>query len=353
LTLKNADAPHIHFRENTRLVMGDPIITMLGPYAMAVYYYGLRALLLLLVSVGTAVLTDALCVLVSGKKQNPRDLSAIITGMIIPLMMPATIEYWIVAAAAVFAIAIAKHPFGGTGHNVFNPAAAGFSFAVICFGAKMFTYPLPGALNSPVFSLVKLPLFGAAPESVFGVSPAFTLSLGGVPAFDLVDMAFGNYPGPMGATNILVLLTCLLYLVFRRRVSWVTPLCFFFAASAFAYLFPRIEGGELTPELRLSSVALELMAGMLLFGGVFLLGDPVTTPKRGWSKAAFALVAGVAAMLFRRFSTLEENFPFAMLFMNATAWGFDMVGEWIASIVRRRRVEGIGGQKLQKTAPGA
>jgi electron transport complex protein RnfD len=333
--------------------MGDPIIAMLGPYAMAVYYYGIRALLLLLVSVGTAVLMDALCVMISGKKQNPRDLSAIITGMIIPLMMPATVEYWMVAAAAVFAIAVAKHPFGGTGHNVFNPAAAGFSFAVICFGARMFTYPLPGALNSPAISLIKLPLFEAAPESVFGVSPAFTLALGGMPAYDLVDMAFGNYPGPMGATNILVLLTCLLYLVFRRRVSWVTPFCFFLAAAAFALLFPRIESSEITPLLRLNSLAYELMSGMLLFGGVFLLGDPVTTPKRGWSKAAFALVAGVAAMLFRRFGNLEESFPFAMVLMNATAWGFDMSGERVASFVRRRRVENIGGQKLQKTAPGA
>jgi electron transport complex protein RnfD len=320
---------------------------------MAVYYYGLRALLLLLASVGAALLMEALCVMISGKKQNPRDLSAVVTGMIIPLMMPATVEYWVVVAAAAFAIAVAKHPFGGTGHNVFNPAAAGFSFAAICVGAKMFEYPLPGALNSPAISLVKLPLFEAAPESVFGVSPAFTLALGGRPAYDIVDMAFGNYPGPMGATNILVLLTCLLYLVFRRRVNWVAPFCFFAAAAAFAYLFPRIEGSELTVLLRLSSVAFELMSGMLLFGGVFLLGDPVTTPKRGWSKAAFALVTGVAAMLFRRFGNLEESFPFAMLFMNAAVWGFDMAGESAASFVRRRRVENIGGQKLQKTAPGA
>ncbi len=204
--------------------MGDAIIAMSVIYAMAVYYYGLRASVLLLVSVSASVAADALCVLVSGRRQNPRDLSAIVTGMVLPLMMPATIDYWIAAVAALFAIVVAKHPFGGTGHNIFNPAAAGFSFVAICFGSRLFTYPLPSALNTSAlgFSLVKLPLSGLPPESVWGVSPAFTLALGGIPAYGMVDMAFGNFPGPMGATNILVLLTCLLYLVLRRRVSWVT-----------------------------------------------------------------------------------------------------------------------------------
>jgi electron transport complex protein RnfD len=354
LILKRADAPHIRYHENTRLVMGDAIISMLIIYAMALYYYGLRAALLMLVSVASAVACDALCVLLSGGRQNPRDLSAIVTGMIIPLMTPATIDYWIVAVAAVFAIAVAKHPFGGTGHNVFNPAAAGFSFIAICFGERLFSYPLPGALNASLdLSLVKLPLTGAMPENIQGLSPAFTLARGGIPAFDLVDMSFGNFPGPMGATNILVLVTCLLYLVLRHRVSWVTPFFFFLTAAAFAFAFPRFGGVELTMFARLYSVAVELMSGMLLFGGVFLLGDPVTTPKRGWSKAAFAAFAGVVAMLFRQFGNLEEGLPFAVLFMNATVWGFDMIGERIASIVRRRRAnENISGKKLQKTTPG-
>lgn len=339
MNLNTYDAPHIRHHESTRVVTGDAILTMLIIYVMAVYYYGARASMLLLVSVSTALAADIICVLLAGKKPNRRDFSAIVTGMILPLLMPASIDYLIVVAAAVFAICIAKHPFGGVGNNVFNPAAAGFAFVAICFGDKLFTYPMP---------FTHIPVFGKF-DTVAGISPAFTLSLGGIPTYDIIDMALGNFPGPMGATNIVVLLTCLLYLVSRNTVRWVTPFSFFLTVVAFAFLFPRIGGGmDFSLSLRLQSVMFEMMSGMLLFSGIFLLGDPVTTPKRGWSKAAFAVTAGVAVMLFRWFGNFEDEAPFAILLMNATVWGFDMVGERVASFVRRRRFENIRRKKVQK-----
>lgn len=343
MKLETYDAPHIRYNETTRVVMGDAILTMLIIYGMAVYYYGYRAVALLLVSVAVAVVTGTLCVLAVGNVPNPRDLSAVVTGMILPLIMPVTIEYWVLAIAAAFAILVAKHPFGGTGNNVFNPAAAGFAFVTICFGDKIFTYPTPTPGEW-------IPVIGEI-TSIPGVSPAFTLGLGGIPKYDLGDMVFGNFPGPMGATNILVILACLLYLVSRNTIRWVTPLCFFVAAAGFAFLFPRIgDGIGMTTTLRFYSIAYEFMSGILLFGGVFLLGDPVTTPKRGWSKAAFAISTGVAVMLFRRYGKLEEGLPFAVLLMNATVWGFDMVGERVASAIRRKRFEAIGGKSIQKKA---
>lgn len=344
LNLNAYDAPHIRHHETTRVVMGDAILTMLIIYVMAVYYYGARASMLLLVSVATAIITDVLCILMAGKKPNRRDFSPIVTGMLLPLLMPASIDYAIVVAAAFFAICIAKHPFGGVGHNVFNPAAAGFAFAAICFGDKLYTYPLP---------FTDIPVFGKF-DVVTGVSPAFTLTLGGTPSYDIVNMALGNFPGPMGATNIVVLLTCLLYLVSRNTVRWVTPLSFFITVAGFAFLFPRIGGGlDLSLSLRLNSIMFEMMSGMLLFGGIFLLGDPVTIPKRGWSKVAFAVMAGVAVMLFRWFGNFEEEIPFAILLMNATVWGFDMLGERAASVVRRRKFENISRKKIQENPPVA
>lgn len=344
MSLNAYDAPHIRHHENTRVVMGDAILTMLIIYVMAVYYYGARAIVLLLVSVGTAIVADVLCVLLSGRKPNRRDLSPIVTGMILPLMMPASIDYFIVVMAVIFAICVVKHPFGGVGHNVFNPAAAGFAFAAICFRDKLFAYPLP---------FTDIPLTGKF-EVVTGISPAFTLSLGGIPTYDIVDMALGNFSGPMGATNIVVLLTCLLYLVSRNTVRWVTPFSFLLTTAAFAFMFPRIgDWLGLSLSVRVQSVIFEMMGGMLLFGGIFLLGDPVTTPKRGWSKAAFAVMAGVAAMLFRRFGNFEEEIPFAILLMNATVWGFDMIGERVASIVRRRKLERIRRKKIQKSPSNA
>ena len=317
------DAPHIRYPESTRAVMLDMVLCLLFLYAMAYYYYGIRALMLGAFSVLVCVIADMLCVLFAGGRPNMRDLSPVITGMLIPLMMPASVLFRMVLAAAVFAIVVAKHPFGGMGHNVFNPAAAGLSFAIICFTGRLFAYPLP---------LTKLG-FALPAELLTTRSPGYTLNLGGIPKLDFVDMLLGNFSGPMGATNILVILACLLFLVFRGTVHWSTPLSFFATVCAFAFLFPRADIAGL------SSLHLEIMSGMLLFGGVFLLGDPVTSPKRLWSKVLYGIMAGILVMLFRRFGNLEEEFTFALLLMNAAVWGFDIIGESLAGRIRRRKLE--------------
>lgn len=333
MKLETRPAPHIRYRESTRTVMGDAVLVLLILYAMAFFYYGWRASALGAFSVAVTYCADMLCVLAAGKRPNLRDLSPLVTGMLIPLFMPASIPYGAVAVAAVVAIVAAKHPFGGVGHNVFNPAAAGLAFATICYSEAMFSYPLP---------LQKLPVILGETEVTGGVSAAFTLMLGGVPKDELLDMALGNFAGPMGATNILVILACLLYLVFRNTVRWEMPAAFFATVSLYAFCFPRVRAG------RLESVALELVSGMLLLGGVMMLGDPVTTPKRDLSKVAYGVVSGVMVMLFRSFGNLEEGFPFAILLMNAAVWGFDMLGERVYSILRRRGREAVGDKKIPK-----
>lgn len=347
MILKPHDAPHIRHNENTRVLMIDAILAMLFLYGMAYFYYGPRVLVLGAAGLLTALACDILGVLFARRKLNTRDFSPIVTGMLLPLFFPAAIDYHVVVAGAVFAILVAKHPFGGVGHNVFNPAAAGFSFAAICFPDKVFAYTAPS---------VYLPLAGPI-ETPFVNSPAFTLSLGGVPRLELVDMLLGSFPGPMGATNILVLIACLLYLLFRRTVRWQTPVFFLLSVAFVSFAFPRggeglttLSGAEIAAHelifqgeqvaldftARATMTAYEMMSGCLLLGAIFLLGDPVTTPKRDWSKIAFGIVSGVMAMLFRRYGGFEEAVPFAVLLMNASVWGFDMVGERLAHLLRSR-----------------
>jgi electron transport complex protein RnfD len=301
-------------------------------YAMAFYYYGPRVLALLAVSAVTSCLCELLAVLISRKRINHRDLSPLVTGMLLPLLMPASIDYSVVIVAAAFAILVAKHPFGGTGHNVFNPAAAGYSFAAICFTEAMFLYPQPREWL-PVLGKI-----GEMADITLTNSPAFTLQLGGVPKYELVEVLLGNYPGPMGATNILVILACLLYLMFRNTVRWEIPV-FFFAAASVTVFLAQLSG--LAPRegwmTALEVLPYELCSGVFLLGGVYMMGDPVTSPKRDWSKIAYAVTAGILVMLFRRFGGMEEGFTFAILLMNAAVWGFDMLGERVASLIRRRR----------------
>ena len=175
-------------------------------------------------------------------------------------------------------------------------------------------------------------------------SPAYTLMLGGVPQYDAIDMLLGKYPGPMGATNILVLAACLLYLVFRGTVRWSMPVSFFATVALLAWFFPRSAAGGV------ASVGYELATGLLLFSGIFLLGDPVTTPKREMSKIAFGIAAGIAAMIFRHVGSIEEEITFAILAMNAMVWGFDMTGERIAGFFRRKRLGLRKDTKIQKKA---
>jgi len=99
---------------------------------------------------------------------------------------------------------------------------------------------------------------------------------------------------------------------------------------------------------RLSTMMYETMTGTILFGGVFMLTDPVTSPQRSWSKVLYGAACAVVLLLFRRFSTLQENFVFVLLFLNGMVWLFDIIGERIAGIIRRKRFEPVRDQKIQK-----
>lgn len=323
MQLKKHNAPHIKTKESNRTVMGDAIIALLPLYLMALYFYGARAVMLGLVSVLTCLAADIVCIKLRGAPINPRDFSAVVTGMIIPLLLPASIPYYIVITGGLFAIIFVKQAFGGVGQNLFNPAAAAFALIAVSWGDKAFLYPIP---------LQKLEVFGEVTAKLID-GPAHTLKLGGVPAFNALDMLTGNFAGPMGATNILVLGTCFIYLVFRKTVSWQTPVTFMATAALIAFFFPRvpITGG--------SSVVLELLSGSLMFGAVFMLTEPVTSPKRGLSKYIYGAVAAVVTMLFRRFGGYEETIMFAVLMMDAFAPIIDRLSESILRILRRVNFE--------------
>lgn len=331
MRFERKNAPHIRFPEASRTLMINVLLALAVLYVMATFYYGPRALALGLASLLAATLTDFICLFIYGKRFNYRDLSPMVTGLILPLLMPASIPFHIPVIAAVFAIFIVKHPFGGTGHNLFNPAAGGFAFVAVCFPQQMFLYPSP---------MEYLPLF---PDSlVLGTSPAFSLSIGGEPGYDIVTMALGNMPGPMGATNILVLLAALIFLMSRRTVQWETPVFFLLTAALIAFWFPR------APVSSTLSVLYELMSGMLLFGAVFLLGDPVTLPKRDWARVLYGIVAAIIVMVFRRVSSLEESFVFSLLFMNAFVWLFDLLAERAVGLLRRKKFETLRTSEVQE-----
>ncbi len=301
------DAPHIRHSDNTKTVMGDVIISLLPLYFMAFSFYGWRVVTLMLTSIISCVAAELLSVAVAGRRINLRDFSSVVTALIIPLMMPASASYGMVIATGVFAIIVAKQPFGGTGENLFNPAAAGLAFATACWPNRMFAYPL-------IFE--ELPILGQIAAKTAN-SAAYALKLGGIPTTDFRDMFLGVRGGPMGATNILIILACLLYLSYRKTVRLVQPASFIAAAALVAFCFPRVDVSSV------ASVLFELMSGSLLFGAVFMFSDPVTSPKRPGSQMAYGAIGGLAAMLFRHFGGFEQTVVFAILLMNALVPLFD------------------------------
>lgn len=324
------NAPHVRAYGSVSSLMGDMIIALLPLYLMAYFFYGARALLLGAIGVLTAVITEGALLLITYRKINIRDISSIVTGLIIPLLMPATVPFYVVIAATAVAIAVVKFPFGGTGNNLFNPAAVGFAFSAFCWPNLVFSYPAP---------MQKLPLFAdlftlerladSSAQIIMKQSVAGALHNGTVPDYSTLELLLGLTPGPMGATNILVILALGLFLIVRKTVNWRIPYSFLLSCAIMALLFPRIPTGAMP------SLTYELMGGTLLFGALFLLPEPVCSPKRDSSKVLFGTASGIIVMLFRHFGAFEEGMLFAILILNLFSPAFDHLTEKILYSLRR------------------
>ena len=331
MKIEAQNPPHIRSRDTNATLMFDTVVALVPLYAMAVYFYGIRALALGIVGVLTSCISDMLCCIAKHSVPNLRDLSAVVTGMIIPLLMPASIRYSIVIVAVLFAILVAKQPFGGVGENLFNPAAAGMAFAIVCWPSEVLTYPMP---------FEKIPLVLSSSTVIrTGTSIAKALSLRGIPNNTLLDTLMGNVPGPMGATNILVLLTCLLYLAVRRTIHIKAALSCIAGAAVTAILFPRAAW---------PGALYELMGGMLLFAAVFMINDPVTSPKHTVPMMIYAAMTGVLVIVFRHLGSYEESVVFAILVMNSVVWPLDLFGERLARIERRKLHEARRSQEISQ-----
>jgi len=308
--------------ESNSTLMGDMIVAMIPLLVMACYFYGSRPIAVTLAAILTCKLADLVCNLISGRGLMFTDLSPIVTGMMIAMLLPASIPYYIPVAASLFAILVVKQPFGGTGNNLFNPAAAGFAFAAACWPVEVFHYPQP---------LERLEIGREVTVQLLEGS-AYTLKLGGIPSIEWQELMLGNYAGPMGATHILVMAACLIYLLVRKTVDWRLPFGFLLSASFIAFFFARI------PTSPINSVCFELFSGSVMFFAVYMVADPVTSPKTRTGRLIYGLLAGALTMLLRYFGGFEQGGMFALLMLNAFSYTIDR--SLIAANGFRRRIIG-------------
>ncbi len=291
-----SSSPHIHDKRTTTDVMLDVIIALIPATIMGLYYFGLRAGLVLLTSVISCVLCEYIYQKASGKTVAVGDLSAAVTGLLLGLNLPSSIPLWMVVIGSIFAIALVKQLYGGIGKNFLNPALAARCFMIIAWAGAMTVYKEP-------FS----------PDAISQATPLAVLngtSTGDLPA--IKDAFIGNIPGSIGETSSIALLLGGLYLIFKKVISWRIPVCYIGIVALLTALF-----GENIYSLNVVSyVLLELFCGGLMLAAIFMATDYTTSPTTKSGQIIFGIGCGVLTFVIRRFGGYPEGASFGILLMN-------------------------------------
>lgn len=305
----------------------DVILVLSGILLLSAAYYGVRVFTLAGVSVFTALVFDEILSRLF-KIHRPLDLSPIVTGLILVMLLPPSVPYYIPAIGSAFAITAAKIPFGGTGKNAFNPAALGFCLISLLFKDAVYAYPAVGSkinLFSPSVTTVKAPV-----QYVTSMSR---------PRVSAIDLLTGRYPTSIGCGFALVIIAGFVLLAIRRRSILYTSLSYIFTVILFSVFIVRIPAG--IP----SRIMLELCAGSVLFCGVFMVSDPVTSPKTRDGKIYYGLAAAAFTFVFSILLRIIYAAPFAIIAANALCPLFDRL-----SLASERRAEKREQKKEAKAA---
>ena len=283
--LKLSVSPHIHSGLSTQKIMLDVIIALLPASIAGVVIFGLRSLLVLSVCTASAVLFEFLFNVITKKSQTVSDLSAVVTGLLLGLNLPATIPVWQCVVGSFLAIVIVKCLFGGIGCNLVNPAITARVFMIVSF-ASMTTVATPTIVDS---------VSGATPLS----SPEATQTIS--------ELVLGLKGGAIGETCIIALVLGLVYLLIRRVITWHVPVTFI---GSVYILYLLIDGFD-----PMNALAM-IFSGGLFLGAIFMATDYVTSPATAWGKVVFGIGAGILTFLIRYFGVYPEGVSFAILFMN-------------------------------------
>jgi len=263
--------------------MLDVIIALLPATAASVYFFGMRALAITLVSVAAAVAAEAAIQKIRNKPVTVNDGSAVITGLLLALTLSPAMPLWMVAVGAVAAIGIGKQVYGGLGSNPFNPALVGRAFLVVTFPVHMTTWinPIDGVTSATPLGLLKME----------GTATGYT------------ELFIGNVGGSLGETSALLLILGGLYLLYRGIIDWRIPV--FYIGTV----------GVMTAVLGQDPV-FHLLAGGLMLGAFFMATDMVTTPVTRTGKIVFGIGAGILVVLIRLYGGYPEGVLFSILLMN-------------------------------------
>lgn len=285
-------SPHIHTKDTTRGIMRDVLIALTPAWITAVVFFGLKALLNIVLCVGVSLLSEFLFNLITKKKQTIGDLSACVTGLLLALSLPTTANVWHCIVGSAFAIIIVKCLFGGIGCNFANPAITARVFLLIAFSTSIAGGTLTNFQN---------------PDLVASATPLEVIKSGDVSTLpSLVDMLIGNRAGAIGEVCALALIAGGIYLVVRKVISWHTPVIFIGTVFILSLIIKQ----------DLSIALYEVLGGGVILAAFFMATDYSTTPINKYGKMVFAFGCGLITVLIRFFGAYPEGVSFAILIMN-------------------------------------
>lgn len=308
LKLIASSNPHIRNNEDTRSIMLDVIIALCPALAWSVYRFGFRALISALVSVAAAILWEYLYRLALKKPQMIGDLSAAVTGLLLAMVCPVTLPYWMLIVGNFFAVVVVKQLYGGLGKNFMNPALAGRAALVACYASQMTSWIAPGE---------KAALYGM--DAVTAATPMAMMreSFADLQAtFSIGDMFVGFIGGSAGEISTLMLLIGGLYLIFRKVISWHIPVAYIGTVAVLALVFPH--GND-----PVQYMLYNLCGGGLMLGAFFMATDYVTSPVTKKGQIIFGVGCGLLTVFIRTFGSFPEGVCYSILLMNCTVWIID------------------------------
>ena len=295
-------SPHVHSDYSTVRLMGDVVIALLPALMVSVRVFGWNVLAITAVSIASCVLLEFLVqkYLVKGPV-TVNNLSAVVTGLLLAMNLPANIPLWIVVVGAVVAICVAKMPFGGLGKNIFNPALAARVFLLIAYPVQMTSFPAP-TINGFVDAYSGATPLGAAKGGLVDFA-----------SFDVAGMFTGAMGGSFGEISALALLLGLAYLLMRKVITWHIPVAVIGTMVAFAAIYGATMGGAMVWQMPI----FHILAGGALLGAIFMATDYVTSPMTTKGMVIYGIGIGLITMCIRLWGAYPEGMSFAILIMNS------------------------------------
>ena len=296
MKLTVTSSPHIRGDFRSSRLMLDVVIALIPTLLVGVLVLGIRALAVTVVSLVAAVAAEGLFLLAARKRNTLPDCSALVTGLLFALTLPATTPYWVVAVGSAFAIVVGKLLWGGLGQNTFNPALAARAFVMLLWPASITRYE--------------------GLDGVTAATPLHHMVMPALPEETVLEMFLGKCPGSIGELSALALLLGGVYLVVRKVISVRIPVAYIGTVAILTLVFHKTDNALLW-------MLYSLFSGGLMLGAIFMATDYATSPVTPLGQVVYGIGCGVLTVIFRYYGLFPEGVTYAILLMNGCVWFID------------------------------